>query len=181
MDWSTIITIILGSSLLGAILTNISGWLVKRRERSNHATFVALNLAHLFEKYAYSCLSATEDHDTAESSGGYAGDYIQKILELPELPDYDYRVFDLPILDKVFDFPQQIGFAAKNLSFAFEVLDGEDAVREGYKSCLQLAREALVIADAIRGKYSLEKRQLKFGEYSVRERLREKLSKLKVD
>jgi hypothetical protein len=180
LDWSAIITIVLGSSLLSAILNNFFVWLVKHTEESTHATFIALNLAHLFEKYAYACVSASEDHDTAESSDGHVGAYINNILELPELPNYEYRIFDLSILDKVFDFPQQINFAKKNLSFAFQVLDGEDAVKEGHKSCLLLAREALNISDSLRKKYDLEKRQLEFGEYSVRERLRESLAKMKV-
>ncbi|KAF0190204.1 MAG: hypothetical protein FD168_502 [Desulfobulbaceae bacterium] len=181
MDWPVIITIVLGSSLLGVILNNVLGWLIKRNERANHATFIALNLAHQFERYAYECLSVSEDHETAESSDGHAGVYINIIPKLHQLQDVDYRVFNLPILDKVFDFPQQIDFAQNSLSFAFEVLYGGDAVKEGYRSCLLLAREALTIADAIRGKYKLEKRQLKFGEYSVRDRLREKLVKNKME
>lgn len=86
MEWSTAVTIILGSSVLGAALNHLVGWKQKNSDTKNQATFIALNLAHLFEQYAYSCLSAAEDHDTAESSGGHARTYIKDIPPFPDLP-----------------------------------------------------------------------------------------------
>ena len=177
LDWFTITTIVLGSSFLGAVLTNLAGWAIRRAERFRQANYLGLHLAYVFESFAYTCLSAVEDHDTAESSDGHAGGYIKKIPEFPRLPDFDYRDFDLSILDKVFDFPQQVSFA--NLLFEFEVLDGEDAVEEGYKSSLKLAQDSLSIADRIRSRYKLTKRALEFGDYSVRQRLKEKATRVK--
>lgn len=179
MEWPTIITIVLGSSFLGAVLTNVAGWLIKRSERSNQATYLALNIAHLLEKYSYECLSVTDDHDTAKSSDGHAGVYINKIPKFPKLPEFDYRVLDPKNLDKIFDFPQQVCFASDCITSAFEFLDGEDAVEEGYKSCLKLAQESLNIADNLRQKYKLKKRPLVFENYSVRVRISEKLKETK--
>jgi hypothetical protein len=179
LEWSTIVTIVLGSSFLGAVLTNLVAWQLKRTEHSSQATYLALNLAHIFEQFTYACLSAVEDHETAKSSKGCAGKYVTKLPEFPKLPDYDYRVFDLTILDKIFDFPQKIGFASESLSSAFEVMDDEDASKEGYRSCLELARESLSIADSIRKRYGLAERSLRFGEYSVRDRLDEESLKVK--
>ena len=178
MDWSTIITIVLGSSVLGAALNSLLGWLTKRADRTSQATYMALNLSHLFEKYAYVCLSALESHDAAEIFREEIGAYIKKVPDFPELPDYEYQVFDLVILDKVFDFPQQVNFAAESLSSAFEILDGQDALWEGYKSCLELASEALAIADEIRQRYRLKTRSLSFGRYSVRGRISERVSEM---
>lgn len=180
MDWSTIVTIVLGSSLLGTLFNSIVGYWTKRKESNNHATFIALNIAHIFEKYAENCLSVSMDHENYKSSNGHIGDYIKKIPKLAKLPEYDYKVFDLPLLDEVFDFLQRIEFAQNNFSFAFEVLDGEEAVEEGNKSCLLLAQKALSIADKIRKKYKLQKRELKFGEfYSVRDEISTKLKNIK--
>ena len=176
MEWSTAITIILGSSVLGAALNNFVGWNQKKSDRTTQATFIALNLAHLFEQYSYACLSAAEHHDTAESSGGYAGTYIKDIPPFPDLPDYEYQVFDLGILDTVFDFPHQVSFAVEGFSFMFEVLDGEDALKEGYKRCLTLARQSLLVADSIRQRYNLKPRSMSFGDYSARKRITEKLA-----
>ena len=178
MDWSAIITIVLGSSLLGALLNSIAGYWIKRKESAYHATFIALNLAHLFEKYAEKCLSVSIDQEHVISSAGHIGAYINKIPEMASFPDYDYKLFDLALLDNVFDFRQQIEFAQKNLSFAIEILDGEEIAEQGYESCLQLAQTSLTIADAIRAKYNLEIRKLKFGNYySVRDQINEKLKK----
>jgi hypothetical protein len=179
LEWATIITIVLGSSFLGAVLTNVAGWLIKRSDRSSQATYLALNIAHLFEKYSYECLSISDEHDTARSSGGHAGSYITKILQFPKLPEFDYRVLDPKILDKIFDFPQQVCFASDSLASAFEFLDGEDAIEGGYKDCLKLAKESLNIADDVRQKYKLEKRSLEFENYSVRARINEKINNIK--
>lgn len=178
MDWSTIVTIVLGSSFLGVALNNFVGWWRKRAEETNQATYLALNLAHLLEQYTYDCLSAANDHDMAERFGEEMGSYIQKVPELSQLPDGNYRVFDLELLDKIFDFQKQVCFANESLAFAFDALDGEDAIAEGYKSCLKLAQESLQIADSIRRHYRLKNRPLKFGGYSVRQHLREKLEQV---
>lgn len=177
LEWSAITTIVLGSSFLGAALTNLVGWVLKREERLRQTGYLGLNLAYAFEGFAYTCLSAVEDHDTAKSSNEHAGKYITKLPEFPKLPEFDYRDMDLSILDMVFDFPQQVVFANESLLFAFNVCgDPKDAVEEGYLSCLQLAQKSLLIADRTRQRYRLKKRVLRFGEYSVLERLNEKSS-----
>lgn len=175
MDWSTAITIILGSSVLSAFLNHFVSWHQKRAKRIKQATFIALDLAHFFERYSYACLAVAEEHESAEATDGYAGIYIKSIPAIPGLPEYDYQVFDLGLLDKVFDFPQQVVFAAESLSYAFESLDGEDALRLGYKHCLQLARNSLLLADEIRQRYNLTERSLCFGDYSVRQKINDKV------
>lgn len=174
LDWFTITTIVLGSSFLAAVLTNLVAWLIRRAELLRQANYLALNLAYSFEKYAYLCVSAVEDHDVAEDSYGNVGRPVTAIPEFPKLPDADYRVLYLKLLDRVFDFPQHVNFATESLSFAFHVLNGDEAVEEGYKHCLKLGRESLSIADSVRDRYGLPYRSLRFGEYSVRERIKEK-------
>lgn len=175
MDWTAIIAIVLGSSVLGAVLNNLVNVLLRRIKRSNQATFIALNIAHQFEQYASDRLSDAFDHDNAESSNNQIGEYINSIPVLPHLPKEDYRVFDLTLLDSILDFQQQVHFANKSLSFARLVLDNEEALAEGYQSTLKLASESLRIADEVRQRYQLKKRLLEFGGYSVRKGLKEKL------
>ncbi len=176
MEWTAIFTIVLGSSFLGAILTNAVGWLRKHVESSNHARYLALHLAHIFEKYSYMCLSVVEDHDAAESSYGNVGKFLDRIPTFSDLPDFDYRVLDLELLDRILEFPQQVIFAGEDFSFSWVVMDRDDAIYIGYKSCVQLAQQSLQISDMVRKKYKLATRALKYGEYSVRERLNEKSS-----
>lgn len=180
MDWTSIITIVLGSGLLSAALNNVAAWWLKRSERTNQATFIALNIAHQLEQYAYDCLSAAFDHDNAESSHEHVGSYIRHIPDFPELPTEDYRVFNLELLDEIMDFRKQVIFANESLDSAFEHLDGQDAIAEGYKSTLKLARESLKIADSVRSTYKLKKRKLEFAGYSVRRQLMEKLAKVNL-
>jgi hypothetical protein len=178
LDWATIATIVLGSSFLGAVFTNLSGLLIRYREHTRQANYVGLHLAYVFETFAYTCLSAAEDNDTAKSSGGHVGNYIKNVPAFPELPDFDYRYLDLGILDSVYDFPGQVLFANASMSFAWQVLDDEELMEEGYKTTLKLAQDSLFIADRIRDRYKLPKRGLEFGGYSVRERIVEMLSEV---
>lgn len=179
MEWSTIVTIIFGSSLLGAILNNFVGLWLKRSDISRTSNYIALQLAYMFEGFSYACLSAVEDHDLAVDSRETSGKYLNRVPEFPPLPEFNYQVFDLSILDNVLDFPHQVRFANEAISFLFDVTDNDEAIKEAYKSSLTLASESLKIADKIRKQYNLTQRALKFGEYSVRERIAEKSKKLK--
>lgn len=171
MEWSAIATIVLGSSLLGAILNNVVGWWLKRSENSRNSKYISLSLAYIFEGFAYTCLSVIEDHDTAVSSSGFAGESLTRVPNFPALPEFDYQVLDLSILDTVLDFPQQVRFANEAISFLYEVADKDDGIKEAYMSSIKLATDALAIADRIRQRYCLTKRSLRFGDYSVRDRL----------
>ena len=179
MDTSTVLTIILGSSLLSAVLTNVVSVLKSKNETKSRVNHVALNIAHMLEKYTYDCMSALDDHCNAKSSNGNIGDLLSKIPIFPELPDYDYKNFDLHLLDRIFDFQQQVIFASQSLSFSFDVLDGEEACDHGYDLCLKLAINSLCLADCIRKKYRFKYRDLSFGDYSIRDRLKEKTAKNK--
>jgi hypothetical protein len=179
VDWQTVTQIVFGSSVLGAVLNNaVASWL-KSLESSRKSKYLALNLAYVFEGFAYGCLSAIEDHDLAEASEQNLGQHIMRVPEFPQLPEFDYQVLDLAILDTVLDFPQCVSFANEGTSFLFEVADDYDAMMDAYKSSVKLAIDALCIGDMIRKRYGLTKRSLKFGSYSVRDRLNGKLTYLK--
>ena len=179
MDWSTIFTIVLGSSFLGTILNTFVGWRLKRSENLKISNYIALKLAYLFEGFACKCLSAAEEHDLAISSNEHAGKYMTRVPEFSKLPEFDYQVFDLKLLDKVFDFPNQVIFANESISFLFDVAGMDEGSKEAYKNSLKLAKNSLEIADKIRSQYDFVQRSLSFGDYSVRDNIKERLKKFK--
>ena len=179
MEWSAIITIVLGSSLLGTILNSLVSWYLKRSENSKISNYIAFKLAYLFEKFACTCLSAAEEHDLAVSSNNNAGEYLISVPEFPTLPEFEYKFFDLNLLDIIFDFPDQVTFANESISFLFDVAGMDDGSKEAYESSLKLARNSLSIANKIRLRYKLGQRSLSFGNYSVRDKINERIKNIK--
>lgn len=176
MDWPSVITIILGSSLLGALLTNLSSWILSSRQRNRHNQFLALTLAHALEKYSYDCMNAIEDHDLHQQSGGHAGKTLGYPPEVMKLPDEQFRDFDLALLDAVLDFPQRIAFATEEIGFLADVADDDAVIEKSYQNTIRLASEAVALATRLRARYGLARPDLNFGEYDLRQLIDEKVA-----
>lgn len=176
MDWPSVLTIILGSSVLGALLTNLSSWIVSSRERKRHNQFLALTLAHALEKYSYDCMNAIEDHDLYQQSGGNEGNTLGYPPEVMKLPDEQFRDFDLALLDAVLDFPQRIAFAREEVRFLADVADDDSVSEKAYQNTIRLASEAVALATRLRARYGLARRDLNFGEYDLRQLIDEKVA-----
>jgi len=174
MDWPTVITIVLGSSVLGAIINSIISLVFARRERDRHNCYIALILAHDFEQYAHHCFNIVCDDELHESSGGHAGKPLDYPPEPKKLPEENYRNFDIKLLDTIIEFPQKVAFAKDEVVFLFEVNNDEDAHETSCENTIKLASIALNIADRLRQKYSLPARDLKFGEFDLRKALNDK-------
>ena len=175
MDWTATITIVLGSSVLGALLTNAVSWLTRKRDRSRRNGYLALTLAHSFEMYASACLDSISDHDAYYDSEGSAGKPVGKPPSAFSLPDESFRDFDLKLLDSVLAFPQIVIFATDEVLFTADVCGPEEAQEICYKNTVELANQAISIADKLRSFYRLSPRDLKFGEFDLRKALRNKL------
>jgi hypothetical protein len=175
MDWPSVLTIILGSSLLGAILTNLSHWIGSSSQRKRHNQFLALTLAHALEKYSYDCMNAVVDHDLHQQSGGNAGKALGYPPEAMELPDETFKDFDLALLDAVLDFPQRVAFATEEVRFLGDVADDE-ASSKSCQNTIKLASEAVALATRLRMRYGLAHRDLNFGEYDLRQFIDEKVA-----
>ena len=175
MDWPTIITIVLGSSVLGAAMTSLISWYSQKRERRRYNSFIALSLSHAFEKYAHSCLDIVSDDELYRSSGGHAGNPMGTPPKAFDLPEENFREFDINLLDSIFEFPQKVSFATDEVAFIASVVDDREAHGTSYKNTIELANNAISLADQLRNKYNLPKRPLRFGEFDLREELKKRM------
>ena len=176
MDWPSVLTIILGSSVLGAVLTSLTSWVVSSRQRKRHNQYLALTLAHALERYSYDCMNAVNDHDLYHQSGGNAGKALGYPPEVIKLPDEPFKDFDLVLLDAVLAFPQRVAFAREEVSNLADVADDDAASEKSYENTIKLANEAVVLAATLRAHYQLPHRDLNFGEYDLRKVIDEKVT-----
>src|SRR5882672_1059315 len=102
---SSLGTVLLGSGLATAS-TNIGfEYFRERRKRVDATEYLALQISFLLEEYVIVCADKVSDHSTAISSGGNAGNLINKVPLLPPLPESDaYKLLNRTALNDVLDF-----------------------------------------------------------------------------
>ena len=86
IETSGIITLVAGSSVLAALVTQAVAALREGRNRSRDASLSALYLAIAFESYAGDCSSALGESEAYEASNHHAGAAIGNVPDLPEFP-----------------------------------------------------------------------------------------------
>lgn len=175
MDWITIITIILGSSVLGTIMSSMFSWYVQKHQRKRRNSYIALLLSHSFEKYAHKCLTEVSEDELYRSSGGHAGAELGLPPKLFDLPDENFQEFNIKILDSIFEFPQKVSFAIDEVGFISTVADDDEAHWTSRNNTIELANDAISLADKLRRKYNLPIRKLKFGRFDLREEVKKRL------
>ncbi len=178
MDLIGIVAIVLGSSVTSAIVTLMVD--AKRRQRSehHHNSYLALRIAFVLENYAIRCADMMSEHQFAEDSDGQGREFMTNIPDLESPPDGEYRSFDQSILSEVLDFPQRIAMAKAEARSAFEVVGGEEATENTYKSVVDLAAHALSVGAKIRTRYACPERKLEYGGFNVRGYVMEAARKL---
>lgn len=174
MDTTTVVTVILGSSFLSAIFTWILNFLIKQREVKSHNRFIGLTLAKNLESYSWNCAEAVANYSLHSESDGSAGEDNVTIPEIFELPDENYRHFDVDILDEVYAFPLKVKSAERQAKFSFEVEGIEEAIWSTFEECIKLGMAANEIAKLIRKKYSLSTRPVAFGVTTLDDYYRKK-------
>ena len=181
METNEILAIIAGSSVLSAILTSFVSMIIESRKRTRTLKLASLQVSHILEAYAYSCVSRVDDHVAHDDSDGVIGKIITWPPEAPEIPPDLYSYVEPEILDEVLDFPLQVRFAFELVQLSADIGDSIDASNESCKNSLKLADMALQIADKIRSNCSNPRRSLVFGHYDIQERLYELRKKYPVE
>jgi len=179
MNWTTILPIILGSSLLSAIVTTILDRCLSAREKSKYNKFIALTLAHDLESYSWQCADSLSNHELARDSQGHAGKLIASPPDSFVIPKENYRDFDIQILDRVFNFPLAIRSAKSQIQFWDDVTGQEDAFSAAFNETCKLGSDALNIANSIRDRYGLSKKTMAIGTTELQEIYKKHSSKIK--
>lgn len=178
MKLSSILAIVAGSSVISALVTIAVETLRRRFASQRHDDHLAMKIAFLVEDYAIDCAHALADHDTAIQSSGAAGKHLGSPPKMASLPDDDYSSFEQNLLAKLLDFPQRVRMAVDEVEFDFGVVGQESAQETAYKRTVELAQLALSIGDSLRAKYKLPRRDLVYGQFSIRKMIADESKKL---
>jgi hypothetical protein len=159
----------LGSGAVLAIARLVFDRNKEKRERTEATKYLALQLAILLEAYVIECAEGVSSHQTADEYDGHAGARLGTVLKLPDLPVGDaYRFLDPDLLNSVLAFPQRCLLAQRASEFWDDVVGDREAYYNTVKqNCLRMGSEALDISRALRGKYNLPGRSLRFDRWDI--------------
>jgi hypothetical protein len=147
-------------------------FILEHRKAKQASKIEALTIAISLEGYAITCADKLVDHDTATSSGGHAGSLLASLPDLPPLSVVAgfLRPGRESIANKIMTFPQEVRQADQLVSFWWDVVGDEDAMRQAaVYQVAQMGLQSLNLASEIRTEFNLPIRDLIFGEYDVRQ------------
>jgi len=152
-----VVSLALGSSVVGSLITQMINLLRERRRNRREATYLALRLATIFEKFAEDAVSMISDMANYENSGGTAGEYSGEVPVLGNLPDErePWREIPIGLTSRVLGFEPYRRSVQAGIDSCFEMVGPDEGYPETRKQCVKLGRRALGIASDLRSRYRL--------------------------
>lgn len=156
LSWVQIITLVAGSSVLAAILTQLLAALQEHLRRRRAASFLAIRMATILEKFAEACMSIIGDFDTFEQSFGAAGARTTKLPNLEAFPDDadGWRALPTSLTANALSFPNHVAAGQERISFTWSVADEHSAWDDCKDECTKLGLAAWEMAHALRLQFS---------------------------
>jgi hypothetical protein len=153
----TIITLALGSSVVGSLVAQGFTSFRERQSSRRQASYLALRLATIFEKYAHDASGIISEMDDYENSGGQMGGYASELPKLSELPDEKERWRDLPVSfsSRVLGFEPYRQTVQGGIDNCFEIVGVPEGYAEIRAQCAKLGCRALDIARDLRLEFGL--------------------------
>ena len=161
MDTKTIIGLILGSSVIGGVISGLiaqgAPWLREKMANDKTAAFSALRLALLLEEFAGDCASVYGDHDTHRSSRSGAGELATRLPALKDYPDdIAWQALGTKLATKVLHFRVARSDAGAEITADAEFADQWDHSQLIAETALKLGLQALGVAHTLRTERKLD-------------------------
>ncbi|MDA7788101.1 hypothetical protein N8940_02595, partial [Sphingomonadaceae bacterium] len=140
--------------------------------RKKHASFLALRIAGVFEKFAEEALNVVEEADLHDASHGQEGDTPNGLPKIGKFPtDYDgWKELPIGIVTNALDFSPSLRSSRESIRQCFSIVGHEEGTQKIEEQCLKHGNAALDIADSLRDTYDIPRRTL---EWDWMTRLRE--------
>jgi len=151
----TVVSLALGSSVIGALVTQGAVWLREGRTAKRETAYLALRIASVFERFA---------EDAAEFVGGIndfaSGSAEEVSTELPSLralPDEKERWRDLDVFltARIIGFEERVRSRQGGIGNTWEHASPEDGIAAAKAFAILLATGALRLAADVRKTYRL--------------------------
>jgi hypothetical protein len=167
----TAIQLILGSSFVSAVTSQLLQARQKNKDTTKAVRFAALNLSHQLEDYAFECMEEFSDDDLFTQSNRQAGAWA-KIPDFT-IPKDDFSKFPIPLVDQLFSLPKDIRSAQKEVEFVAGIAgDLDDARSIAVRHVISLGIKTLELSCQIRAEYNLPERTVPYGSGNLMDALK---------
>lgn len=150
----TWVGIVVTSSVVAAIVTAGTNWLLAARATKQAATYSAIRLATTLESFARECTSELDDHQAFVDSKGQIGDDKPNLPRFPAYPDdIDWKSLPVALSERALTLPSDVELDARGvIRFMWDVegpMESDTTVEKTAESGLQ----ALNLAADLRRAY----------------------------
>lgn len=159
MPFSTaeLLTIVAGSSVIAAAMTQGVGIVRDWYKAKRDAKFSALYLAITLESYADECATLIGDSQNHENSNGHAGAAHGNLADLPEYPAaVEWKPFGIKDTTKAMSFRVEVDTRKASFSGHWEFGDEEEIVPLVREEAARLGVKALTLAASFRESWGID-------------------------
>jgi hypothetical protein len=154
MDWKMILPLVVGASLTAAIVTLAWQSLTKHFENKRNATYLAILLAVILERFAIEWSERIENQEQHEKSEGAAG--IHNEGPLPELQPFpeaaDWSTLAPDLMDRVLVLPNERLLANGAIASCWDV-QSDYVPAECMRQCGNVGYMAWALSADLRTRY----------------------------
>lgn len=145
-------------------MATLIGWLkdekARRSVNQRAATYFALRIACMLDRYATECCNAILETKNHISSHGCIGSLHDRLPVFPDFPgDIEWKSVDPLLAMKILSFPNHVLEANRDIAFVNEVVsappDYDETFEESVKQCAQIGLEAWSLVKELKGKCGL--------------------------
>jgi len=155
--WTTfqIITLVGGSSVLAAVVTQVVSWVREWLGETKEGKFTALYIAIALEEYARTTATLLGESETHEDSNGHAGTAHSNLAELPEYPQVNWQAFGIKRAEAAMGFRTEVDGQRSFISGYWEFADEDEVVPEVQERAARLGLAAFALAARFRREHGL--------------------------
>lgn len=152
----SIVTLVAGSSVLAAVVTQGLGELRERLRFSRDGAFAALYLAVALESYADACSNLITDSENYSASDGHAGTARGNLDDLPPYSEeVDWKAFGISSTTEALSFRVEVESTQSMIRGHWEFGEEEDVVPVVREEAASLGLKALNLAAGFRRKWKI--------------------------
>lgn len=174
-----IVTLVAGSSVLAAVVTQGVSWLRDHMKSKSNREFATVYLVAALEGYAAEASNAISDSENYETSDGQIGRPVSNIPALDTFPDaIDWRALGPETTKQMLSFQVNLESVRASIAFDWDVVGDDDLIvpRVREKTAL-VGLKALQLAAALQGQHNGEPIDLANPDWSVKSALQDDLAK----
>ena len=144
--------------IVGAFIPWIKEALIRKRTRTEHATYLAVRVICILDQYVDKCVAIVGDDGYENRQGHYHP--VERLPVAPDFPaDLDWRSIDSDLMYRILTFPNSVRIENSNIHWVGDVVAGppyyEEAFEARQKGYAKLGLEAIEIVEELRQLFKL--------------------------